>query len=55
MNIDDGAVLQGIAFVMLLSGRIDAKLYEAAKTAELSKKRLLSLAAFLKMTETTVA
>ena len=36
---------------MLLSGRIDAKISEAAKTVKLSKKQLLSLAAFLKLTD----
>lgn len=51
LNIDDWAVLQGLAFVMLLSGRIDAKISEAAKTVKLSKKQLLSLAAFLKLTD----
>ncbi len=51
LNIDDWAVMQGLAFVMLLSGRIDAKLSEAAKTVKLSKKQLLSLAAFLKLTD----
>lgn len=39
------------AFVMLLSGRIDAMLSEASKTVKLSKKQLLSLAAFLKITD----
>lgn len=51
LNIDDWAVMQGLAFVMLLSGRIDAKLAEAAKKVKLSKKQLLSLAAFLKITD----
>ena len=51
LNIDDWAVMQGLAFVMLLAGRIDARLSEAAKKVKLSKKKLLSLAAFLKMTD----
>lgn len=51
LNIDDWATMQGLAFVMLLSGRIDAMLSEAAKTVKLSKKQLLSLAAFLKITD----
>ncbi len=51
LNIDDWAVMQGMAFVMLLVGRIDAKLSKAANDVKLSKKKLLSLAAFLKMTD----
>ena len=51
LNIDDWAVTQGLAFVMLLSGRMDARISEAAKKVKMSKKKFLSLASFLKLTD----
>lgn len=52
LNLDDYATTQGLAFIMLLVGRIDAQLSKVAKEVNLSKKKLLQLMAFLKITDT---
>ena len=51
LNIDDYGTMQGLAFVMLLVGRIEAEISEAAREVKLSKKNLLSLCAFLKLAD----
>lgn len=51
LNLDDYATIQGVAFVMLIAGRIDAKITHAANKVKLSKKELLQLTAYLKLTD----
>lgn len=51
LNLGDYATIQGLAFVMLIAGRIDAKISKAAKEVKLSRKELLQLASFLKITD----
>ena len=51
LNLDDYATIQGLAFVMLIAGRIDAKIFNAAKEVKLSRKELLQLASYLKITD----
>lgn len=49
LNLDDYAVTQGLAFVMMIAGRIDAKIYDAAKKAKLTRKELIQLMKYLKL------
>lgn len=51
LNLDDYATAQGVAFVMLISGRIDAKILDAAKKLKMTRKELMQLLAFLKLTD----
>lgn len=51
LNIDDWALMQGVAFVMMLSGRIDARILKDAKQLKMTRKELISLFSFLKLTE----
>ena len=50
LNLDDYAVIQGVAFVMLLAGRIDGKLLSAAKKVKRTRKELVCLMSYLKLT-----
>lgn len=49
LNLDDYAVTQGLAFVMMIAGRIDAKIYDAAKKVKLTRKELIQLMKYLKL------
>ena len=51
LNIDDWALLQGVAFVMMIAGRIDARILNDAKKLKMTRKELLSLFGFLKLTD----
>jgi Transposase DDE domain. len=50
LHLDDYAVTQGVAFIMLLVGRIDGKLLAAAKKVKRTRKELITLMSFLKLT-----
>lgn len=43
--------MQGLEFVMLIAGRIDARIQRDAKTFKMTRKELLSLFSFLKLTD----
>ena len=51
LNIDDWALMQGVTFVMLLAGRIDARILRDAKALKMTRKELLSFFSFLKLTD----
>jgi hypothetical protein len=51
LNLDDWAVVQGLSFIMLLAGRIDAGILKAAKNVGMTRKELLQLMSFLKLTD----
>lgn len=52
LNIDDWALMQGVAFVMLLAGRIDSRILQDAKSLKMTRKELVSFMKFLKLTDT---
>ena len=43
--------MQGLAFVMLLAGRIDARILRDANALKMTRKELLSLFSFLRLTD----
>ena len=51
LNIDDWALAQGVAFVMLLAGRIDSRILKDAKKLKMTRKELVSFMKFLKLTD----
>ena len=51
LNLDDYATAQGVAFVMLLAGRIDARILDAAKKLKMTRKELIQLMSFLKLSD----
>lgn len=51
LNLDDYAVAQGLAFVMMVAGRIDARIAWAARKAGMSRKELIQLMRFLKLVD----
>lgn len=51
LNLDDYAVAQGLAFVMMVAGRIDARIAAAARKVRMSRKELIQLMRFLKLVD----
>ena len=51
LNIDDWALAQGVAFVMLLAGRIDSRIMKDAKKLKMTRRKLVSFMKFLKLTD----
>lgn len=52
LNIDDWVLMQGVVFVMLLTGRIDSRILQDAKSLKMTGKELVSFMKFLKLTYT---
>ena len=52
LNIDRWALIQGVAFVMLLAGRIGSRIIQDAKRLKMTRKDLVSLMKFLKLIDT---
>ena len=42
-ELSDYGLIQGISFVMLLAGRIDARILEAARKVNMTRKELVRL------------
>ena len=49
LNIDDYALMQGLAFVMLIAGRIDSRILQDAKKLKMTRKELVSFMRYLKL------
>lgn len=49
LNLNDYAVTQGLAFIMMIAGRIDAKILNASKKTKLTRKELIQLMRYLKL------
>ena len=49
LNLDDYAVTQGLAFVMMVAGRIDARILEASRKTKMSHRELLQLMKYIKL------
>ena len=51
MSIDDWALMQCVAFVMILAGRINLRILKDAKRLRVTRKELVSFMKFLKLTD----
>lgn len=49
LNLDDYATIQGLAFVLMVASRIDAKIAAAARKAKKTRKELIQLMRYLKL------
>lgn len=49
LGLSDYGLIQGISFVMLLAGRIDARILETARKVNMSRKELVRLMSGLKL------
>ena len=52
LDIGEWALMQGVAFAMLLAGRIDSRILQDAKKFRMTRKELVSFMKFLKLTDT---
>jgi len=51
LNLSDYATIQGLAFVMMLAGRIDSRILQAAKKVNMSRKNLVRVMSGLKLVD----
>lgn len=51
LNLDDWAMAQGVAFVMMIAARIDARILDKAKKVKVTRRQLVDLALFLQLTD----
>ena len=51
LNLDDWALVQGVSFAMLIAGRIDSRILQAAKKLKMSRKQLVRFMSALKLTD----
>jgi len=51
LNLSDYGVVQGVAFVMMLAGRIDSRILQAAKKVKMTRKNLVGVMSGLKLVD----